>query len=76
MLPRYLLFLLIKDKENFPNKENCFVADPAGDLVFMPNFILFFLFLTTEFNTTIFFLFQKGKHIQNSTENYVKHPDV
>ena len=37
-------FLLIKDKENFFNKENCFVADPAGDLVFMPNFILFFNF--------------------------------
>ena len=48
-------FLLIKDKENFSNKENCFVANPAGDFVFMPDFILFFKFLTTEFNTTIFF---------------------
>ena len=32
------------------------MADPAGDLVFMPNLILFFYFLTTEFNTTIFFV--------------------
>ena len=35
-------FLLIKNKEQFSNKENCFVADPAGDLVFMPNFVFFF----------------------------------
>ena len=35
-------FLLIKDKENVSNKENCFVADPAEDLLFTPNFILSF----------------------------------
>ena len=39
---RDVYFFLIKDKKNFSYKENCFVADPAGDLVLMPNFILFF----------------------------------
>ena len=29
-------------KENFSNKENCFVVDSADDLVFMPNFFVFF----------------------------------
>ena len=28
----------VKNKDNFCNKENYFVADPAGYLVFMPNF--------------------------------------
>ena len=34
----------VKNKKSFSNKENCFVADPAGYLEFMPNVILFFKF--------------------------------
>ena len=41
-LERYRDIYFFVNKENFSNNENCFVADPAGDLVFMPNFILFF----------------------------------
>ena len=36
------IYFFVKVKENISNKENYFVADPAGDLVFMPNFILSF----------------------------------
>ena len=39
-----LTFFVNKDKKNFSSKENCFVADPAGCLIFMPSFILFFFF--------------------------------
>ena len=55
-------FLLIKNKEIFFNKENCFVADPAGCLtIFIANFILFLsTFLITGFNTVNFFCFKKG----------------
>ena len=34
----------VKNKKSFSNKENCFVANPAGYLEFMPNFIQFFKF--------------------------------
>ena len=37
-----IVFLLIKNKANLFNKENCFVAIRAGYIVFTPNFILFF----------------------------------
>ena len=41
---RDIVILLIKNKGNFFNKENCFVANRAGYIVFMPNFILFFFY--------------------------------
>ena len=64
---RDIVILLIKNKGNFFNKENCFVANRAGYIVFMPNFILFFFILITEF-ITFFFLSEKGKHIQSCIE--------
>ena len=54
---RDIAILLIKNKGNFFNKENCFVANRAGYIVFMPNFIVFFI-LITEFIT--FFCLKKG----------------
>ena len=56
----------------FSNKENFFVADPAGYLVFMST-----LFYFLNFNYWIqhykSFLFQKGTHIQSRIANPVKH---
>ena len=42
---RDIYFFVNKDKENISNKQNCFVVNPARDLIFMSNFSLFFNFI-------------------------------